>query len=186
MCEICYCTKPTHSQFHVIHNKAKCVFNLIHYDTWGHYKESSSSRAHYFSTIVDDASRATWVYLMHDKGEPSDLSKTFIVIAKTQCESNVKIMRIFDTPQQNGRERKHGHMLNVVRALPFQSHLPMNFMVVHLRTLSKVLNEKTTYDVLHHQAPSYEHIRTFGMLCLARNRMKIIDKFATLNKNAFL
>ena len=92
MCEICYRAKQTHSQFHVSHNKAKCVFGLIHCDIWGPYRELSFCGAHYFLTIVDDASRATWVYLMHDRSETSSLLRNFIAMVKTQFESNVKIV----------------------------------------------------------------------------------------------
>jgi len=61
VCDICYRAKQMRNQFHVSHNKEKCVFDLIHCDIWGPYRESSFCGAHYFFTIVDDASRATWV-----------------------------------------------------------------------------------------------------------------------------
>lgn len=44
-------------------------FTLIHCDVWRRYHTTSKSGAHYFLTIVDDYSRATWVYLMAHKSE---------------------------------------------------------------------------------------------------------------------
>jgi len=73
MCEICFHVKQTRRKFALSKNKAKSVFELIHCDICGPYTVPSSSGAHYFFTIIDDASRATWVYLMHERGETSHL-----------------------------------------------------------------------------------------------------------------
>jgi len=43
------------------------LFALIHCDIWGAYRTPSLCGAHYFLTIVDDASRGVWVYLMRER-----------------------------------------------------------------------------------------------------------------------
>jgi len=155
VCEVCYRAKQTRNRFPISRNIAKCVFGLIHCNVWGPYRESSSCGGHYFRTIVDNASRRTWVYLMSDRGETSQLLKDFIIMAKNQFGHNVKIIRsdngsqftskpmqkyhehgtlrqssCVDTPQQHGQvERKHRHVLNVARALLFQASLPTKFWV---------------------------------------------------------
>jgi len=154
VCETCYRAKQTRNCFPLSSSKADKNFQLIHCDIWGPYREPSTNGAHYFLTIVDDASRATWAYLMVDKGETGHFLRKFITMVKTQFETNVKIVRsdngleftsktmqqfyhdhgilrqssCVETPQQNGRvERKHRHVLNVARALLFQAHLPIKF-----------------------------------------------------------
>jgi len=65
VCDVCFWAKRTKSCFSK--NKAIELFDLIHCDIWGTYREKASSGASYFLTIVNDASKATWVYPMHEK-----------------------------------------------------------------------------------------------------------------------
>ena len=69
------------------------------------------------------------------------------------------------TPQQNGRvERKHRHILNVSRSLLFQAGLPVKFWseavmtAAHVinRTPTKVLQNRSLYELLHGTKPLYE------------------------------
>ena len=128
---------------------------MIHVDTWGPYHTKTHNGQRYFLTLVDDYTRSTWTHLMVTKNEALHLIKYFVAMAKTQFNGIVKIIRsdnalelglsnealdffaangivhqtsCVQTPQQNGVvERKHKHLLEVSRALLFQSHLPLKF-----------------------------------------------------------
>ena len=104
------------------------LFEIIHSDVWGHYTVPSSCGAHYFLTIVNDASRGVWVYLK-ENSEVETSIKRFVAMAKIQFNKQVKVVRTsngfefrsgsmkviyaknctthqtscVDTPQQNGR-----------------------------------------------------------------------------------
>lgn len=100
------------------------------------------------------------------------------------------------TPQENGRvERRHQHILNVSRALMFQSKLPKKFwsyVVLHVvylinRISTKILNNKSSYEVLYNEVPDLSTLKVFGCLSYASTLLVNRYKFdPRVKKCAFL
>lgn len=59
--------KHTRTCFSSSLSNTKHIFDLIHYDLWSPYRQSSLCGSSYFLTIVDDCSRAIWVHLLAKK-----------------------------------------------------------------------------------------------------------------------
>ncbi|XP_074377153.1 uncharacterized protein LOC141718673 [Apium graveolens] len=53
-------------------------FALIHMDIWGPYHIATNTGCKYFLTIVDDYTRATWVFLMPNKQQILSIFQTFV------------------------------------------------------------------------------------------------------------
>lgn len=151
-CDVCLQAKQCCDSFSTSNNKASEIIEMIHCDVWGPYRIPSLCNAYYFLTIVDDYSRGTWVFLLHDKVQVQKTLQNFLKMGANQFGKTVKILRSDNgtkfmcmseffreqgiihqtscvaTPQQNGRvERKHCHLLNIARGLLFQSMLPTKF-----------------------------------------------------------
>ncbi|CAL1400060.1 unnamed protein product [Linum trigynum] len=153
-CDSCLRAKQTRLPFVHSSIKTHSCFELIHIDIWGGFHEASLTGARYFLTIVDDFSRAVWVFLLRNKSEVARYLLVFCHQVRRQYNKNVcriqadngrefstPALRDFyekegiilqtsctDTPQQNGVvERKHRHLLDTARALRFHAGLPLRF-----------------------------------------------------------
>ncbi|CAM8998803.1 unnamed protein product [Rhodiola kirilowii] len=169
VCDTCFRAKQTRECFSESDNKASAIFDLIHCDVWGPYRTPSTSGAVYFLTIVDDCSRAVWIFLMTEKREVQVIIRNFMAMVQRQFEKHVKVVRsdngtefmcmksffnhegilhqtsCVGTPQQNGRvERKHRHILNVARALMFQAQFPTRFWGECVLAASHLINRTPT------------------------------------------
>jgi len=200
-CQICPKARQTRIPFPLSQIKSTRAFELIHVDVWGPYKESTYNGFKYFLTVVDDYSRAVWTFLMSTKSNAFGLLKNFLTMVERQFGVKVQKLRTDNafelgkgsqeaaflasqgvlhqtscvaTPQQNGVvERKHRHLLEIARALLFQSKLPLSYWgecvltATYLinRLPSRVLKGRTPYFVLFKQKPSYELLKCFGCLC---------------------
>lgn len=144
-CDICHLAKQKKLPYSPSSNRASKAFDLIHMDIWGPFSQVSIHGHKYFLTIVDDYSRCTWIVLLKTKINVKMHVQNFIALIENQFDSKIKCIRsdngpifflkdLFSskgiihhtscvyTPQQKGRvERKHQHILNVARALMFQS-----------------------------------------------------------------
>ncbi|XP_061351896.1 uncharacterized protein LOC133296864 [Gastrolobium bilobum] len=150
-CDTCHYAKQHKLPYSYNNTKTTCIFQLIHVDIWGPYSIPSIHGHRYFLTIVKDFSRFTWALMLKTKSEARKALQNFIIMIENQFQKNVKCVRsdngaefamtsfyqekgilhqriCVENPQQNGVvERKHQHILNVARALIFQSHLPLPY-----------------------------------------------------------
>lgn len=130
------------------------------------------------------------VYLLKNKSSVITISPEFVTLIETQYQKKIKairtdnapelsftsflktkgIIRFFScvyTPQQNYVvERKHQHILNVARALLFQSNLPLHhwgdciLTSVYFinQTPSPLLQNKSPFELLNSKPPTYHHL----------------------------
>ncbi|GKB69617.1 ribonuclease H-like domain-containing protein, partial [Tanacetum coccineum] len=165
--EICQRAKQTREPFPLSDHKSKNLGDLVHLDLWGPYKVTSSEGFRFFLTVVDDYTRAVWVYLIKSKDEVSHIITIFYNLIENQFKRKIKVFRNDNgtefanhsvsklcsdkgiihqtscvyTPQQNRiAERKHRHLLNVARSfkLPYF-----------------VLNRKSPYEMIYKKCPRY-------------------------------
>ena len=176
-------------------------FDLLHADVWGPYKVETYNGFKYFLTLVDDYSRCTWVHLMKHKSSAFTVIQAFIKYVKNQFNINVKTIKIdnafemgsinegikffqeqgiihkkscLNTPQQNGIvKRKHKHLLEVSRALLFQSGIGKEYWGECVLTASytinripsKIINNSSPYEMLFKVKTNLNNLRSFGCLC---------------------
>ena len=142
-CNICPLAKQHRLPFPQSENNVMNYFDLILVDIWGPNSIQAYDGCKYFLTIVDQFARCTWLYLLKSKAEACPCLKHFCSLINNQFASKIKVIRSDNGPkfsmpdfyhprgiihqltcvatsQQNALvERKHQHILNVVRALKF-------------------------------------------------------------------
>uniref|UniRef100_A0A2N9FZB6 Integrase catalytic domain-containing protein n=1 Tax=Fagus sylvatica TaxID=28930 RepID=A0A2N9FZB6_FAGSY len=153
-CVSCQLAKQPALSFTNSDSSSHASFDLIHSDIWGPSPTATVGGSKYFVIFVDDFSRYTWIYLMHNRSELAQIYRTFAQMISTQFSKTIKIFRTDNameyrdsqfldfihtqgtiiqrscagTSQQNGRaERKHRHILDSVRAFLISASCPERF-----------------------------------------------------------
>ena len=83
-CHICPMAKLKQLPFPFNNKICACAFDLVHMDVWGPYSIPTLDGYKYFLTIVDDATQATWLFLMKSKSDVRTLFQSFNAMVVTQ------------------------------------------------------------------------------------------------------
>ncbi|XP_074363225.1 uncharacterized protein LOC141703653 [Apium graveolens] len=170
-CDSCHFSKQIRNPFPSSDSCSEHVFDLVQVDLWGPYKVKTNGNCTYFLTLVDDKSRATWLFLLSDKSVVHTLLSEFVITINNQFNVivksfrsdngtefvNHKVQSLFTSygiihqttctysPQQNGIvERKHRHLLNVARALRFHASLLISLWGDCVLTACYLINRTPT------------------------------------------
>nr|GEW60625.1 retrovirus-related Pol polyprotein from transposon TNT 1-94 [Tanacetum cinerariifolium] len=87
-------------------------------------------------------------------------------------------------------ERKHKHLLETARALRFEANISKRFWgeciltaaYIINRLPSKVIKNKTPYELVLNEEPKYEDLRSFGCLAYFKNTISKGDKYEEKGK----
>ena len=118
----------------------------------------------YFVTNVYDKSRFTWIYLLRNKNDVLQVNPRFFKLIETQFSKVIKTFWSDNASEQNLIvERKHQSLLNVARALMFQSKVPIIFWGECILTATYLTN-RTPMVLLqiiqHHLLPCLKRMQT--------------------------
>jgi hypothetical protein len=151
--------------------------------TWIHIMKSKSDVKHLiikFIAYVKNQFNCSIKTIRSDNGPEfllTDLFDSHGILHQRSC---------VETPEQNFVvERKHRHIQNVARSFLFHSGIPKCYWcfifcyVVHIINClpSRLLKQKSPFQLLHGKSPSLLDLKTFGCLCYAtttsQNRKKL-------------
>lgn len=175
VCEECVISKQYRTSFPNGKSwRAKNVLELIHSDICGPINPTSNGNKRYLITFIDDYSRKTWVYFLHEKSETFTAFKSFKTHVEKETGKSIKTLRTdrggeycskeFEkfcdqqgirreltaaySSQQNGvSERKNRTILNMVRSLLAMRNIPKNFWPEAVNWSIHVLNRSPTFSV---------------------------------------
>jgi len=178
-CEICELAKHRRTYFPAQPYKPTKPFSVIHSDVWGPSRIKTITGKRWFITFIDDHTRITWVFLLHEKSKAENVFKTFYKMIQTQFQTHIQVFRsdnskeyfneilgnFFEqngivhqsscnnTPQQNGvAERKNKHLLEVTRSLTLSNNVPKYLWGEAVLTSTYLINRMPS-KILKFQTP---------------------------------
>lgn len=92
-CDVCQLSKHTRATFTPQPHKPSQPFSLIHSDIWGPSNVKNVTGSRWFLLFVDDHTRISWVFLMKDKSETSELFKRFNVMIQNHFSTRIKVLK---------------------------------------------------------------------------------------------
>lgn len=90
ICHAWHLAKQCRQHFPTSNSITYACFELLHMDIWGPIVAHLLDGFQYFLTIVDDFTRYTWTFLMHNKSETRTHIHNFVAYFHTQFLMKIK------------------------------------------------------------------------------------------------
>jgi transposase InsO family protein len=169
LCEHCIYGKSKRVRFlRFIKEKKSERLYLVHTDVWGPTQVSSLGGSHYYVTVIDDATRKTWVYYIQQKYDVFDTYKKWKALVENERRKRLKCLRSdsggeycrkeFDdyhschgihrektvpgTPQENGvSERMNMKIMERARSMRLHVGFLLQFRIDVIDTVVYLINK---------------------------------------------
>nr|GEZ08786.1 retrovirus-related Pol polyprotein from transposon TNT 1-94 [Tanacetum cinerariifolium] len=159
---------------------------LLHMDLCGLMRVESVNRKKYILVIVDDYSRFTWVKCLRSKDEAPDFIIKFLKMIQVRLKVGISHKTsIARSPQQNGVvKRRNRTLIEAARTMLIYAQAPLFLWaeVVAIacytqnRSIIRLHNGKTPYELLHNKLPGLSFLHVFGALCYPTNDSENLGK----------
>lgn len=100
----------THSEIKTTH-----ALELLHIDLWGPYRYASYTGCTMFLTVVDEFTRATWVFLMKYKSDYVPVIKQFVTYIEKQLDLKVKCIRSDNAKELSEKDALQFYVANGIK-----------------------------------------------------------------------
>ena len=99
-CQTCHMAKQRRLPFISNNHLSATPFDLIHINIWGPFHVQTQADNRFFLAIVDDYTRATWVYLLRAKTDFFTMFLEFFTLVSTQYNNvPIKFVRCDNAPE---------------------------------------------------------------------------------------
>ncbi|GJU89343.1 putative RNA-directed DNA polymerase [Tanacetum coccineum] len=142
----------------------------------------------FFLTVVDDYTRAVWVYLIKSKDEVPHFITVFYNLIENQFKRKIKVFGSDnDTEFVNQSVTKLCSDKGGIGGIPLRMWYECVLTATYLvnRFPSSVLNGKSPYEMIYKKCHSLSHLRVFGCLCFA-TLVNSSDKFGSRSEKCVL
>ena len=120
ICSHCQLAKSHYLPFKLIHVSVSKPLELIYFDVWGPASLLSTSGAHYYISILNDATKFLWLFPLKLK---SDAHQTFILFQTVmECKFNRKIKALQSIGVVNSTALAHTY---TTKAFNIESFIPI-------------------------------------------------------------
>ena len=170
-CETCQLAKHHLSPYPTRPYIASRPFSLIHNVISGPSHVPNLTNTKWFISFIDDHTPICWVYLLKEKIKDAQTFIQFHPLVKNQLQAQIQILQTdtgtkyfnfvlgnylstqgiahhnscTNTPQQNGVAKcKNRHLLEVVKALMFTTHMTKKFWGKAFRTTTFLINQMSS------------------------------------------